>query len=173
MWNELIYLKYKNQVQIDEKKLKKKVKNSNKKNRKEYLLSEIVFEKKKDEKLEILINKIKSSISEIGFNNSANIFSISESSNLGGQIGWINENNLSELISEEIRKINEGEFTDVIQIGNNYLILKVEKIRLKQIEINEKEELKKMIKFETNKILNQFSRIYFSKAKINYSIDEK
>jgi len=172
-WNDLIYMKYKNQVQIDENKLRNKIKKLNKETRKEYLLSEIVFEKKKDEKLEALVNKIKSSISEIGFNNSANIYSISESSNLGGKIGWISENNLSDVISIKLKRIDEGEFTDVIQIGNNYLILKIEQIRLNQIEINEKEELDKMIKFETNKILNQFSRIFFSKAKINYSINEK
>ena len=172
-WNDLIFMKYKSQVQIDKNKLRNKIKKFNKETRKEYLLSEIVFEKKKDEKLEVLVNKIKSSISEIGFNNSANIYSVSESSNLGGKIGWISENNLSDIISKKLKKINEGEFTNVIQIGNNYLILKVEKIRSKQIEINEDEELEKMIKFETNKILNQFSRIFFSKAKINYSIDEK
>ena len=172
-WNDLIYMKYKNQVQIDENNLRNKIKKLNKETRKEYLLSEIVFEKKKDEKLEVLVDKIKSSITEIGFNNSANIYSISESSNLGGKIGWISENNLSDVISTKLKKIDEKEFTDVIQIGNNYLILKIEQIRLNQIEINEEEELNKMIKFETNKILNQFSRIFFSKAKINYSINEK
>ena len=37
---------------------------------------------------------------DIGFENTANIYSISESSKMGGDIGWINENNLSELISK-------------------------------------------------------------------------
>ena len=32
--------------------------------------------------------------------------------------------------------------------------------------------IKEMINFETNRQLNQFSNIYFNKAKINYSIDE-
>ena len=40
--------------------------------------------------------------------------------------------------------------TDVIKIGNNYLILKL-KIKEINIEIDKKEELEKMIKFETNK----------------------
>ena len=57
-------------------------------------------------------------------------------------------------------------------MGNNYLILKIEKIRSKKISINKEEELNKMIKFEKNKQLNQFSRIYFDKTKINYSINE-
>ena len=68
--------------------------------------------------------------------------------------------------------INEGEFTNVINIRNNYMILKIEKIRLNEIPINKQNELNKMIKFETNKQLNQFSRIYFEKSKINYIINE-
>ena len=68
--------------------------------------------------------------------------------------------------------MTEGEFTDVIQVGNNYLILMIEKIKLNEININKKQELTKMVKFETNKQLNQFSKIYFDKSKINYSINE-
>ena len=52
------------------------------------------------------------------------------------------------------------------------MILKIEKIRLNEISINKENELNKMIKYETNKQLNQFSRIYFEKSKINYSINE-
>jgi len=33
--------------------------------------------------------------------------------------------------------------------------------------------LKKIIEFEKNKQLNQFSNIYFNKIKVNYSINEK
>ena len=47
------------------------------------------------------------------------------------------------------------------------------KLEKKNISINKDEELEKMIKFETNKQLNQFSKIYFDKSKINYSINEK
>ena len=173
MWNDLIYSKYINQVQIDKSKLNKKIENLNNKKRKEYFLSEILFEKNKDENIDTLIDRIRSSITEIGFKNSANIFSISESANLGGQIGWIPENSLSEKILKNLSNTNEGEITDIIKIGNNYLILKLEKVREINIEIDKKEELEKMIKFETNKILNQYSRIYFNKAKLNYTINEK
>ena len=68
--------------------------------------------------------------------------------------------------------MTEGQFTDVIQVGNNYLILKIEKIKLNEITINKNQELNKMVKFETNKQLNQFSKINFDKSKINYSINE-
>lgn len=173
MWNELIYLRFSPQVKINKQDLLNKINKMSNKQRKEYLLSEIVFQKKKDENLETLKKKISESILEIGFNNTANIFSISESAKLGGKIGWINENNLSEVIQKSIKNKKENEITDVILLGNNYLIIKIEEVRLKQISIDKDEELEKMVKFERNNQLNKFSRIYFNKAKMNYSINEK
>lgn len=173
LWNELIYMRYGKQVKIDKDSLIKKIDSFKDKTLNEYLLSEIIFEKKKDENINVLIDKIKFSIEEIGFDNTANIYSISESSKMGGNIGWVKENNLSDLIYENIKKTIEGDYTDVIQVGNRFLILKIEKIRLEKILINKKDELTKMIKYETNKQLNQFSKIYFDKTKINYNIDEK
>ena len=172
LWNELIYLKYNNQVKIDKEKLMRKINNLDESTRKEYFLSEIVFEKKRDIDFKKYTKEIIKSIEQVGFNNTANIYSISDSAKLGGKIGWVDENNLSEIIYQEIENLTEGQFTDVIQVGNNYLILKIEKIKLNKISINKKQELNKMIKFETNKQLNQFSKIYFDKSKINYSINE-
>jgi peptidyl-prolyl cis-trans isomerase SurA len=172
-WNELIYSKYNNQIKINKEVLTSKINNLENKKRKEYFLSEILFNKKKDQTLENLIRQINLSITEIGFNNTANIYSISESSKLGGKLGWVSENSLSKLISDKINLLNEGEFSKVIKIGNNYLIIKVDKIRMNQIKIDKDKELEKLIKTETNKQLNQFSRIYFDKSKINYSINEK
>ena len=172
LWNELVFMKYGNQVKIDEDKLVQKINNSKDKVQKEYFLSEIIFKKKKNENLDTLKNQINLSINEIGFNNTANIYSISESSKIGGKLGWIKENNLSDLLIRKLSPLNEGQITDVIQIGNNYFILKIEKIKLNKIKIDKKVELEKMINFETNKQLNQFSRIYFSRSKMNYSINE-
>ena len=59
-WNEIIISKYSNKININEKKLQKKInKYSKKKKKKKYFLSEIVFRKKKNENLENIINKIK------------------------------------------------------------------------------------------------------------------
>ena len=107
-WNELIFKRYKNQVKIDESILNKKVDDKNNLTLNEYLLSEIFFKRNKDESLDIKISKIRSSIDEIGFNNTANIFSISESANFGGKIGWVAETNLSKLIAVELKKIILG-----------------------------------------------------------------
>ena len=172
-WNELIYFKYSNQLNIDKEKLRKKIDKLNNRIIKNYKLSEIVFSKRKDENLQNLIDLINSSILENGFNNTANIYSISESAKFGGNIGWIEENNLSEILLRNLEKVSAGQYTDVIQLGNNFIILKIEEINETNVSFDKNKELEKMIKFETNKQLNQFSRIFFDKSKINYRIDEK
>ena len=93
MWNELIYLKYNKQVKINKVKLLEKINNLKQEKLKEYQLSEIVFKKTKDQTINDQINKINLSISNIGFNNTANIFSITDSAKLGGKIGWVEESN--------------------------------------------------------------------------------
>ena len=172
-WNELIYNRYKNQLKIDRNEIIKKVNDFENKKQKEFLLSEIAFTRKKNLPLESVINEIKLSIDEIGFNNTANIYSISESAKLGGKLGWINESSLSKKILENLNSVDEKNLTKIIQFGNNFLILKIEDIRINEIDINKEKEIEKLIKVETNKQLNQFSKIYFDKSKINYSINEK
>ena len=172
-WNDLIFLKYKNQISINEDDLKNKI-NSQKNNLKtEYALSEIIFERKIDTNPEIQINNIKNSIETIGFNNTANVYSISDSSKFGGKVGWIDENSLAITILEKLKNLDVGDVTDVIQLGNSYLLIKIEDKRTIEINIDKEIELKKMIKFEQNQQLSRFSIIYFNKAKMNYSINEK
>ena len=171
-WNDLIYSRFKDQVKIDEESLLSKIENLSNERKKEFFLSEIVFIKKKNSKLNDLINEIKLSINEIGFNNTANIYSISDSSKFGGKLGWVSEDSLSSIINEKLALIQNEEYTDVIKIGNNYLILKIENIRFKKLEIDKNKEIEKLIKIETNKQLNKFSKIFFDKSKINYSINE-
>ena len=139
----------------------------------EFLLKEIVFNKKNNQSLDSLIEEINLSINKNGFDNTANIYSNSDSAKFGGNIGWVGENRLSEVVFKELDKIEKSNITNVIKVGNNRLILKIEDIRYKDILVNKDEELQKMIKFETNKQLNQYSRIYFDKTKVNYVINEE
>ena len=170
-WNRIILERYSNQIKIDKNKLLKKIKN-NKQFENEYLLSEIFFNKDKDLNLDQKINKIKKSIKEVGFNNTASLYSNSQSANVGGKIGWVEAKSLSEKINRELKNIEIGEYTNVMQFGNNFLILKIEDKKISPIEINEDVMLKKMIDFEKNKQLNRFSNIFFNKIKVNYSINE-
>ena len=172
-WNEIIFKRFSNLIKIDEKKLKKKISDIKNQKQKKFNLSEIVFRLDKNEKFDNKVKIINSSISEIGFQNTANIFSISESSKFGGKLGWIYENGLSKEILENIVFLNKGDISKVIKIGNSYLILKINDIEIEQFILDEDKELKKLIQIEQNYQLNQFSRNFFNKLKMNYSINEK
>ena len=173
LWNQLIYDKYIAQINIDQNKLKEKLKElSNKANQKVYLLSEILFDKENNSSFEKKLEDINQSINEIGFNNTANIFSITDSSKFGGKIGWIEEQKLSKKIIEELQLLETGQYTSPIQTGSSFLILKIEEIKYEKTTINEEEELNKLIQFETSKQLDQFSKIFYKQIKINSLIDE-
>ena len=93
---------YNNQINIDENKLKKNKVNGKKNKTKLLLLSEIIFELKiKNNLLIIKIKNIYESIKEIGFKNTANIYSISDSAKFGGDIGWVDK---QKRISKKILK---------------------------------------------------------------------
>ena len=172
-WNQFVIDKYKGQINIDIEYLKKIVNNNQKSQKnKKYLLSEIIFEKKANESFENLIKKIKNSISEIGFKNTANTYSLADSSKFGGDIGWIEEINLSKKISKDVKALSIGEITKPIQIGKYFLILKLENIKEEKVTINKNEMLKKLVQSEQNRQLNQYSNILFNKVKINTYIDE-
>ncbi len=171
-WNQLIYDKYKDQVNIDIEKLKKKIKSQkNSEYNKSYKLSEIYFEKTK-ESVEETYKKIEESIKEIGFQNTANLYSVAESAKFGGKLPWVQEKNLTDQITKILNKKTIGSYTKPIIIGNKFLILNIDDVKNEKIEIDEKKELEKMIKYETNRQLGQFSKIYYDKVKINTVINE-
>lgn len=170
-WNRIILDKFNDLVKIDKNILIQKIKNTDE-NKNEYFLSEILFYKDKNSNLDQQINNIKQSINNVGFNNTASIYSRSETANVGGKIGWISEKSLSQKIVNELDKIKIGEHTNVIKLRNNFLILKIEDKKKTKIETNYEVVLNKMIDYEKNKQLNQYSNIYFNKIKINNSINE-
>ena len=172
LWNELIIRKYNSKIEIDKKKLKNKILNSDNKETTEYNLSEIVYEIKDKKDIETKYQKIKKSISEVGFENSASIYSISETSKVGGSIGWVREESFNKKILENIYKMNLNEISKPIIISNGILILKIKEIKKIKTEINYEDELKKLIDYERNKKLNQYSKIYFNKVKKNIGFNE-
>ena len=173
LWNQLIYDRYIDQINIDRNQLKEKVKKLiSTKKQKKYSLSEILFDIENNSNFEKKLENINQSINEIGFKNTANIYSISDSSKFGGKIGWIEEQKLSTKILEQLKALEVGQYTSPIQVGSSFLILKIEEIKYENAIINEDEELNKMIQFETSKQLDQFSKIFYEKIKINSFINE-
>ena len=176
LWNQLIFEKYKNKLSIDEDKIKKNLKEKIKNEENEiteYNLSEILFvpTSKITEKEDL--EKIKKSINEIGFENTAIIYSISNTSSSGGNIGWLKKTQLSKEISEIIENLDIGEISEAINTPTGKLLLILKNKRKVKKEINFKEELNNALTIERNKQLNQFSSIYFKKVELNTLINEK
>ena len=165
LWNDLIIQKYANQVKIDKKQIKKKFQNKNIISIKEYKLSEIVFNIISKNDIEKKYIEIVESIDKIGFENSASIFSISDTAKIGGEIGWINENSINTKIRKNIDTLEIGKISQPIILPNGILILKVLDIKKSEKKIDIEEQYNRAINFEKNRQLNQFSIIYFNKIK--------
>tara|TARA_B100001057_G_C22706625_1_gene894007 strand:+ start:228 stop:1148 length:921 start_codon:yes stop_codon:yes gene_type:complete len=169
-WNQVIYDMYFKSIKIDVDQIKKNILENNM--QKEYLLSEIVFNLDINENFDEKLNSIIQSIEEKGFENSALIFSISESVNAGGRLGWINENSINREILDEILKTKIKNFTKPIRVPSGFLILKINETRETEKNINLNEEIEKIVRLKTNEQLNQYSNLFFNKIKKDFKIDE-
>ena len=173
-WNKLIYDKYINKVSVNKKELKNKVLNDfkNKELIDEYFLKEILFNLEENENLEKKYIDIKNTIKSTGFENAANIYSVSDTSKFGGEIGWVNKLQLSKKITNQLDKIEIGDLTNYIPAGNNYLIIKLDNKRKIKSEINLDKEIELLIQKETDRQLNQYSINFFNRLKKNIFIYE-
>ena len=173
-WNKLIRDRHSSMINIDVKKLKEKVKKKQieSQNVKEFDLYEILFQVNKQSELKTKTDEINKSIIENGFKNTASIYSLSNTSKLGGYIGWIDQNKLSEKILNKLKRTKIGDVTEPINLPNGFLILKINEIREKKINIDKEKLLQDLIDFEKERQLNQFSLSYFNKVKLNMEINE-
>ena len=172
IWNQLIYSKFSSQVKINKKDLEKKIKERNNIVNKSYLLSEIFFNINDKSELEKKYNEIKQLIENESFESAAVTYSKSDTSNIGGKLGWINENSLNQNIKMNLTKLNKENFTKPIFISSGYLILKINEIKLEKKKFDKNIELKKSINYETNRQLSQFSNNYFKKIKKDVIVNE-
>ena len=174
MWNQLIVNKYNDLIKIDKDEINKKVDKIISENKEiiVFNLSEIVFLEKNIKENENKYLEIKKSIKEIGFDETAILYSISESAKLGGKIGWINENQISKKIFSEINKIDIGEYSEIINTAGGNIILKLNDKKKEKIEINKDEEIKKLIRFKKNKLFTEYSIIFYKELE-NKSYVEK
>ena len=172
LWNSMIYNKYGKGIKIDENKIRKKViENSKKVKEKKFLLYELVYNIEDVNDLQIKTTEIKKSIRDIGFESTAVIYSISDTSKLGGKIGWVNEGQVSNIIYNKLVGLKKGEITDPIKTLNGYMLLMAKDIKYSEKKIDVEKEIKNLINFETNEKLKNFSLLHFNKVKINQQIN--
>ena len=173
LWNKLIFDKYKNQISIDVQEIREELTIETKlgKEQKKFFLSEILIKFTSDQDYKNMIGRINKSIEEIGFNNTASIYSISDTGDKGGKIGWVNQTSLSPKFFNGLKNLKKGENTKPIKLNNNFLILKIEDMKITNIKIDFEKALNRRLINEQNKQLDQFSTIFFNRVKQNIKID--
>ena len=127
-----------------------------------------------DEKntLDQKFNLIEKSIIEKGFENSALIYSISDSSRKGGDLGWVNSNAISSKILKELSLINTKEYTKPIVVPGGFLILKIDDLKEEREQYNIEKEVEKVVNIKINNQLNTYSNLYLNKLKKNIKVNE-
>ena len=174
-WNRLIFDKFNDLISVDETKIKNELEKKQTKSEIEtsFLISEILFQSKNEEEFQETYNDIIKTIKESSFKSAASIYSISDTSINGGEIGWVNKNEISNSIYNELNKLNIGETTQPIKIASGFLMVYLEDLKKEEREKNLEEELKKIIKTEKNRQLNEYSTIYYKKIEKQIFINEK
>ena len=170
LWNQIIYSKYNSQLIVNEIELKEKIKRQND-NKKAFNLSEIVFQIENLNDLKDTYETIKSDINKLGFENAVLKYSVSNTSNEGGDLGWVDETLINNKILEELKAMSIGSITNPIRIPSGFLILKVKDVKKIETDLDLDQEVKKLINYEKEKQLNNYASIYFNKIKKNIKIN--
>ena len=172
-WNDLIVKTFANEIEIDQNLIKKQLEKFDKEKIENLLLSEIIFTINNKNEFESKYNEIKKSINDIGFEETARIYSLSDSKKSGGNLGWIYKNQLSKEIKDGLDEITIGNFTKPIITSGGFLMLKLNDIKLESVEIDKDTQLKKMIEFERERQLTRFSTLYYKRIYNTAEINEK
>lgn len=90
-----------------------------------YMVSEILIKKKNANNLTDLVGNLRQ---DPRFELYAMQFSEAPSSSKGGKLGWINKERLIEPLNKALTKMRPGEVSDPIKVGQDFYILKLEKI---------------------------------------------
>ena len=170
-WNSLIFEMYKHNLNINQAEIEDQLKLVQKKEQiEEYLISEIIIENVENDKLDLKIQELKNKIEIEGFENAARELSISESGLKGGDLGWINENIISEKVKSILIKTPIGNLSSPIMLENSILIFKVRDKRKIDQNVSLEEIKNELINIEKTKILNMHSISHYDKVRRTISI---
>ena len=172
-WNDLVVKTFSNEIEIDENLMRDELEKFGEKNIENLLLSEIIFTINDKNELQAKYEEIQKSISEIGFEETARIYSLSDSRKGGGNLGWIYKNQLSQEIKDGLNEISVGNYTSPIITSGGFLILKLNDMKIEKIAIDKDAQLQRMIEFERERQFTRFSTLYYKRIYNNAEINEK
>ena len=135
------------------------------------MISEILIEPVEKSELESEIERLKNKIKIEGFENVAKSLSISRSSDKGGDLGWINENILSEKIKSAIYNTPVGSISEPVLLPDGILIFKLRDKRYIDKDISLEELKNQLVNSEKQKILNMHSLSHYDKVRRSVAIN--
>tara|TARA_Y100000294_G_scaffold31786_1_gene26981 strand:+ start:748 stop:1881 length:1134 start_codon:yes stop_codon:yes gene_type:complete len=172
LWNSLIFELYKNRLIVNEDEINDQLKTiQNKKEVKEYLISEIIIKPTAENKLETAVKEIKNKIKTEGFEKVAMNQSISETAFKGGDLGWVNENAIAKKFKSQIINTAIGSISQPIILPQGILFFKIRNKRKMKKNINFDNLKKQLVNAEKTKILNMYSLSHYDS--LNRSITIK
>ena len=170
LWSQIIYSKYYSKIKINEKELRKEI--LSKKNiSNSYELSEIVFNIENINEVNSKYQLIKEDIQKLGFDNAALKHSISTTASSGGNLGWIDEKQINSKLRNELNNTQVGNITKPIRIPGGFIILKKNDVKKTEVNLNIEQELKKLIDYNQETQLRNYSNVYFNKIKKDLKIN--
>ena len=170
-WNTLIFELYKGNLSINPEEIEEELKTiQDEKKLDEYLISEILIKPVEKDELESKIQEIKNKIKNEGFENIAKNLSISESAPKGGELGWVNENEIAENIKSTIKRTPVGNLSKAIILPEGILIFKIRDKRKVEKNITIEERKNQLVNAKKTKILNLHSLSHYDKLKRSTSI---
>ena len=174
LWNTLIFELYKDRLTINKDEIQEQLEsiNATETNEisEEYLMSEIVIPPVEKDKIDEEVKKIKDKISTEGFSNVAINLSISETSDKGGDLGWISDKTISDELKTKIQSTPKGEVSEPILLKEGILFFLARDKRL----LTKTDELEKrksrLVQIEKAKILRMFSLSHYDTIKRSTAI---
>ena len=169
LWNSLIFNLYKDRLTINLEEIEEQLTIlQEKKQPNEYLISEIIIKPTGENNIETEIKELINKIKIHGFEKVAKDLSISKSAELGGDLGWLNENAITEEYRNKINKTPLGQISEPIILQEGILFFKVRDKR--KIKMNVEKEKDQLVWSEKTKILNMHSASHYDKLKRSVSI---
>ena len=152
-------------VDLNQKKIDEKLKKIQNKKIQEYLISEILFTITEEDKLDSEIAEMIKKINIEGFENVARNSSISESGIKGGDLGWLNENVISEKMKSTILETPVGQLSKPVVLRNGVLIFKIRDRREVKESLSLEQSKNILVNSEKTKILKMHSASHFDRVR--------
>lgn len=170
-WQKLISLKGYNKISIGENEINRAMDDVKKDMKtKKYMVSEIVINKKDAKDLRQLSETLRH---DPRFELYAMQFSQSPSSANGGRLGWVLKGKLPPVLETALLSLKEGGVSDPIAYGNDYYILKLERIFNPENDAKTVPTRNEVAHFLENKKMEELSTKYIKDLRNRALIEKK